>query len=96
MHGGKAGRLALPLCPPSTPTCLPSHSGAHGKAVTAMLPLASEAPGGPDQLLTASADGTIAVWDPSRSVARGPDREMAPKHSWKAHDGGVAVSGVER
>lgn len=30
-------------------------SGAHGKAVTAMLPLASEAPGGPDMLLTSSA-----------------------------------------
>lgn len=39
-------------------------SGAHGKAVTAMLPLASEKPGGPDMLLTASADGTIAGgWD---------------------------------
>ena len=35
-------------------------SGAHGKSVTAMLPLSSEAPGGPDMLLTASADGTIA------------------------------------
>jgi hypothetical protein len=37
-----------------------SCSGAHGKSVTAMLPLSSEAPGGPDMLLTASADGTIA------------------------------------
>lgn len=35
-------------------------SGAHGKAVTAILPLASEVPGGPDMLLTASADGTVA------------------------------------
>lgn len=66
-------------------------SGAHGKGVTAMLPLASEAPGGPDRLLTAAADGSVAVWDPSRSVARGPDREMAAQHTWKAHDGGVAV-----
>lgn len=68
-------------------------SGAHGKAVTAMLPLASEAPGGPDMLLTASADGTLAVWDPSRTPVRGADRELAPRHSFKAHDNGITVRG---
>lgn len=57
-----------------------------------MLPLASEAPGGPDMLLTASADGSVAVWDPSRSPTKGPDREIAPKHSFKAHDSAVHVS----
>lgn len=57
-----------------------------------MLPLASEKPGGPDMLLTASADGTLAVWDPSLTAVRGADREMSAKHSFKAHDSGVAVS----
>jgi hypothetical protein len=67
-------------------------SGAHSKSVTAVLPLASEAPGGPDMLLTAGADGSVAVWDPSRSATKGPDREIAPKHSFKAHDSAVHVS----
>ena len=58
-----------------------------------MLPLASEAPGGPDMLLTASADGTLAVWDPSRTPVRGADRELAPRHSFKAHDNGITVRG---
>jgi hypothetical protein len=57
-----------------------------------MLPLASEVPGGPDMLLSASADGTLAVWDPSRSPMKGPDREIAAKHSFKAHDNGVQVN----
>lgn len=48
------------LISPDTMTVYAKLSGAHGKAVTAMLPLASEAPGGPDMLLSASADGTLA------------------------------------
>jgi hypothetical protein len=32
-----------------------------------------------------------AVWDPSLSPMKGPDREIAPKHSFKAHDGAVTV-----
>jgi hypothetical protein len=40
-------------------------------------------------LLTAGADGSVAVWDPSRSATKGPDREIAPKHSFKAHDSAV-------
>lgn len=39
--------------------------GGHKGAVTALLPLGSVAPGGPDRLLSAGADGTIAVWEPS-------------------------------
>ncbi|KAL4855688.1 hypothetical protein ACK3TF_003771 [Chlorella vulgaris] len=77
------------LISPDTMTVYGKLSGAHGKAVTAMLPLASEVPGGPDMLLSASADGTLAVWDPSRSPMKGPDREIAAKHSFKAHDNGV-------
>lgn len=51
---------AVKLHPASSP-CSPCRcSGAHGKAVTAILPLASDKPGGPDMLLTASADGTLA------------------------------------
>ena len=60
----------------------------HKGAVTALLPLAAEAEGGPDLLVSASADGTLAVWDPSRTPARGPDRELPPQRQWKAHDGG--------
>lgn len=59
-----------------------------------MLPLASEKPGGPDMLLTASADGTLAVWDPSRTQVRGADREVAARHAFKAHDSGVTVRGT--
>lgn len=39
--------------------------GGHKGAVTGLLPLGSVAPGGPDRLLSAGADGTIAVWEPS-------------------------------
>lgn len=87
------------LCAAATPILLVRpcrRSGAHGKAVTAMLPLASEAPGGPDMLLTASADGTLAVWDPSRASVKGADREMAPRHAFKAHDSGVTVGSTAR
>ena len=84
----------MPGCPPADPALpLCSCSGAHSKGVTALLPLASEAPGGPDRLLSAGADGTLALWDPSLTVARGADRDMSAKHSFKAHDSGIAVSG---
>ncbi|KAL4432170.1 hypothetical protein ABPG77_005932 [Micractinium sp. CCAP 211/92] len=87
--GTAAGSIFL--ISPDTMTVYAKLSGAHGKAVTAMLPLASEAPGGPDMLLTASADGTLAVWDPSRTPVRGADRELAPRHSFKAHDNGITA-----
>lgn len=45
-------------------------------------------PGGPDRLISASADGTIAVWTPSAKT-RTPDAEHCPVASFKAHEGPV-------
>ena len=36
-------------------------TGVHKGAVTALLPMGSLEPGGPDRLISAGADGTIAV-----------------------------------
>ena len=66
-QAGTACQLSTaPLAAPAPLPCI--RSGAHNKGVTAMLPLASEAPGGPDMLLTAGADGTIAGARPVRTV----------------------------
>ena len=43
-------------------------TGGHKNAITALLPLGSTEPGGPDRLVSAAADGTIAVWQPSTAV----------------------------
>jgi WD40 repeat protein len=64
-------------------------AGGHRGAITALLPLGAAAPGGPDRLVSASADGSVAVWDPSRTPVRGAGREIAPAKAFKAHDSGV-------
>lgn len=61
----------------------------HKSSITALVPLASDKPGGPDRLLSADASGYVALWDPSRTPARGPDQEIAPQRTFKAHDSGV-------
>lgn len=66
----------------------------HKSAVTSLTPLASESVGGPDLLISTSADGTVAVWDPSRTPARGPDRELAPARQWKAHDSACSAAAL--
>lgn len=66
-------------------------TGGHSKAVTAMKVIGPSSPGGPDRLVTASADGTLAVWDPSitaRSMT-GSAIDISPSKTVKAHDGGV-------
>lgn len=62
-------------------------TGAHKGAVTSMLPLGSKEPAGPDRLVTAAADGTVAVWEPSLAT---PTNTHAPVATWKAHDGPVS------
>jgi hypothetical protein len=64
-------------------------TGGHKGAVTGLLTLCGDKLGAPDMLLSSAADGSVAVWDPSRTIARGTDREMAPKHTFKAHDSAV-------
>ncbi len=63
-------------------------TGAHKAAVTGILPLGSTEPGGPDRLVTAAADGTIAVWQPSLATSGGAGAH-APVATWKAHEGPV-------
>lgn len=77
------------LLSPLTGAVFGKLSGAHKGSITAMTVVSGDFPGAPDMLITASTDGTIAIWDPSRSPARGSDREMSPKVSYKAHDGSV-------
>lgn len=54
-------------------------TGAHKSAVTKLLVLGGREQGGPDLLLSCSADGTIAVWEPSAAAPQGPDKEIAAK-----------------
>ncbi|KAK9822211.1 hypothetical protein WJX81_006190 [Elliptochloris bilobata] len=63
--------------------------GGHKGAVTALVALAAPQPGGADLLLSAGADGTIALWEPSAAPPREVDREVSPKATFKAHEGEV-------
>lgn len=63
-------------------------SGVHKAAITALLPMGSLEPSGADRLLSASADGTVALWTPSITT-RTPDAEHIPVATFKAHDGAV-------
>lgn len=40
-------------------------------------------------LISASLDGTVMVWDPSTTLPKGPEKEVPPKHTIKAHADGV-------
>ena len=53
--------------------------GGHKGAVTALAALAAPQPGGADLLLSAGADGIIALWEPSAAPPRDVDREISPK-----------------
>lgn len=72
-------------------------AGGHTKSVTAMQVIGPAVPGGPDRLVSASADGSIAVWDPSHSAKSLKSGDISPVNVFKAHEGGVfdlAVFGV--
>lgn len=69
--------------------CAKCQTTGHIKAVTSLLPLSNPRPGGGDMLLSASLDGTVMVWDPSTTLPKGPEKEVAPKHTIKAHADGV-------
>ena len=67
-------------------------SGAHTKAVTCLKVIGPSHPGGPDRLVSGSADGTIAVWDPSRSPKsfdKASSASLQPITCIKAHEGDV-------
>lgn len=80
---------AIYLVRPTSGAVYGKLAGAHRGAITSLLVLGSEEPGGPDRLISASADGTVALWDPSRTPRRGAEREIAHVRSFKAHEGGV-------
>lgn len=61
----------------------------HKSAVSALLVVGGREPGGPDQLVSAAVDGTIAIWDPSAALSKGVEKEISPKVSFKAHDAAV-------
>lgn len=77
---------------PSASVCAPQVyaklAGVHKAAVTALLTMGSLEPGGADRLLSASADGVVALWTPSAKT-RTPDAEHMPVATFKAHDGAV-------
>ena len=78
------------LISPTSGAVFAKLTGGHKGSVTCMVALSGENPGGPDMLISGSADGSISVWDPSRSAARGPDREISPKVTiTKAHEGAI-------
>jgi hypothetical protein len=80
---------AIYLVSPTSMTVFAKLTGAHRGAITALCPLGGETLGAPDRLVSTSADGTVAIWDPSRTPVRGSDREMAPVKSFKAHESGI-------
>lgn len=55
--------------------------GGHKAAVTALQVLGSREEAGHDLLISASVDGSVAVWEPSSSAPQGPDKERLPKVS---------------
>ena len=55
----------------------------HKGAVTALLALPNKEPGGPDALISAGADGTIAVWEPSASGAADANRCAGATSTWR-------------
>ncbi len=57
-------------------------TGAHKSSVTKLLVLGAREQGGPDFLLSCSADGTVAVWEPSAAAPQGPDKEISAKVTW--------------
>ena len=67
-------------------------SGAHSKGVTCLQVIGPARRGGPDRLVSGSADGTIAVWDPSRSMKSIDTKGsvcIQPNTCFMAHEGGV-------
>lgn len=63
--------------------------GVHKSAVTELITLSAKEAGSPDGLVSTAADGTVAVWEPSVSTIKLPEREITAKHSFKAHDGEI-------
>ena len=53
--------------------------GCHKAAVTKLQVLGSKEENGHDLLLSAGADGSVAVWEPASAAPSGPDKERLPK-----------------
>lgn len=53
--------------------------GHKSSAVNALRVLGAKEEGGPDLLLSAGADGAVALWEPSAAAPAGPDKEVKPK-----------------
>lgn len=88
--GTNSGTIYLVLI--STGEVIAKCAGAHAKAVTCLQVIGPVHPGGPDRLVSGSADGTIAVWDPSRSeksFEKGTSVAIQPITCIKAHAEGV-------
>lgn len=71
-------------------------TGGHKAAVTGLQVLGSKEENGHDLLLSAAADGSIAVWEPSSAAPQGPDKERTPKVAflsieWDCPDYGTSV-----
>ena len=54
-------------------------TGGHKAAITELQVLGSKEENGHDLLLSAAADGSVAVWEPSSAAPQGPDKERTPK-----------------
>ena len=75
---------------PTSGTVFAKLSGGHRSSITSLQVIGSEdGPAGPERLVSASADGTIAIWDPSKSPMHGSDREISPIKTLKGHDAAI-------
>jgi hypothetical protein len=88
--GTSSGAIYLVLV--STGQVVAKCADAHSKAVTCLEVIGPARQGGPDRLVSGSLDGSIAVWDPSRSVKTVGGKGGAciqPITCFKAHEGEV-------
>lgn len=77
-------------------------TGGHKAAVTQLQVLGSKEESGHDLLLSAAADGSVAVWEPSSAAPQGPDKERTPKVAWDSpfcgmpNPSGIAILDLRR
>ena len=60
--------------------------GGHKLGVTKLLVIGGKDTTSPDRLVSAGADGTVALWDPSAAARGAAAKEVSPVSTAKVHD----------
>ena len=57
--------------------------GGHKGAITHLIAIPGKSSTSPELLVSAAADGSIAIWDPSGVALKGPEKEVTqPPTKW--------------